>query len=70
MKKRKKILRMKDLPEKVNLSRSTIYTLIKEGKFPKSKPLIDGENPPMGFLESDIDDWIDSKFDDGEEAIA
>lgn len=43
----------------VGLSRSTIYTLMAAGKFPNSIPL--GERS-VGWLESDIDAWIDSKM--------
>ncbi len=42
----------------VGLSRSTIYTLMAAGKCPNSIPL--GERS-VGWLESDIDAWIDSK---------
>lgn len=43
----------------VSLSRSTIYALMAAGKFPRSIPL--GERS-IGWLESDIQDWIDSRI--------
>ncbi len=42
----------------VGLSRSTIYALMAAGKFPKSISL--GERA-VGWLESDIQGWIDSR---------
>lgn len=53
------IKRLNGVKSMVGLSRSTIYTLMAAGKFPNSIPL--GERS-VGWLESDIDAWIDSKM--------
>jgi prophage regulatory protein len=53
-----KILRIKDVCKKIGLSRSTIYELIGEGLFPKSVKLTPRR---VGWIESEIDDWIRNK---------
>lgn len=52
------IKRLNGVKSMVGLSRSTIYALMKSGQFPKSISL--GERS-VGWLESDIIQWIDSK---------
>ena len=49
------IIRLRQAIIKTGLSRSTIYTLIKQGDFPKQIQL---SPRTMGFLESEIDEWI------------
>lgn len=53
------ILRLPDVREKTALSRSTIYNKIKSGDFPQ--PISLGERA-IGFVESEIDDWIESRI--------
>lgn len=53
-----KILRIKEVTSRVGLSKSYIYALAKEGKFPKSIRLIKG-GAAVGWLESSVNDWID-----------
>jgi prophage regulatory protein len=54
-----RILRMKQTKERTGLSRSTLYTLIKEGKFPA--PISLGARA-VGWLSSDVDAWIESRI--------
>lgn len=54
-----KITRLNGVKNMVCLSRSTIYSLMAAGKFPKSIPL--GERS-VGWLESDIQAWINSRI--------
>ena len=54
-----KILRLKDVTAKTGLSRSTIYELLSVGKFPKPIKL---SQRCIGFLESDIDNWLSEKI--------
>ena len=61
------ILKLKNVVSKVGLSRSTIYNQINSGDFPKQIRL--GKRS-VGFLESEIDDWImkrvaESRADEG-----
>ena len=52
------ILRMPQLTQKVRLSRSSIYLALSEDKFPK--PIRLGARS-VGWLESEVDAWIESK---------
>ena len=49
------ILRRPQVQQRTGLSRSTLYQYIKDGEFPKSITL--GPRS-VGWLESDISDWI------------
>jgi len=52
------ILRLPTVKIRTGLSRSTIYLRISEGSFPKSIPL---GGRAVGWLESDINKWIDEQ---------
>ncbi len=52
------ILRLKDLHQRIKLSRSTIYAKIAAGDFPS--PITLGPRA-VGWLESDIEKWIKSR---------
>ncbi len=52
------ILRLKDLQQRVPLSRSTLYAKIAAGAFPS--PITLGPRA-VGWLASDIDKWIQSR---------
>ncbi|MGZ8910995.1 MAG: helix-turn-helix transcriptional regulator [Methylococcaceae bacterium] len=58
-----KIIRLPKAQEKTGLSRSTIYKLISSGDFPQQIKL---SPRTMGFLESEIDSWIESRIDSRE----
>jgi prophage regulatory protein len=53
-----RIIRLPELMNRTSLSRSTIYQLINEGKLNRIKL---GARS-MGFLETEVDDWISSKI--------
>lgn len=53
-----KIIRIKEVTSRTGLSKSYIYALAKEGKFPKSIRLIK-DGAAVGWLESDINQWIE-----------
>lgn len=55
----RKILRRKQVEERVGLSCSTIYAGIAAGTFPK--PIQLGAQS-VGWLESDISDWLDERI--------
>lgn len=61
----KNILRMPEVESKTGYKRPTIYRFIKEGLFPKQVPL--GARA-VGWVESEIDDWVQSKIDAREAA--
>jgi hypothetical protein len=52
-----RILRMNQLAMKVGLSKSMLYALIAQGKFPKGFALTKGGRA-RGWLESSIDDHL------------
>ncbi len=60
-----KILRLPSVIDKSGLSSSTIYLQIKKGNFPKSISLGDRA---VGWLEKDVDDWLEQKIIDSKEA--
>ena len=49
------IIRLPQTIQKTGLSRSTIYSLVSRGEFPQQIKL---SPRTMGFLESEIDEWI------------
>ena len=55
----KKIIRPSEVIKRIGLSRSSLYKHIAAGTFPQSIALGDRA---IGFLSSDIDDWIDSRI--------
>jgi prophage regulatory protein len=56
----KKLLRLANVRDRVPYSRSTIYQLMAEGKFPK--PISLGARA-VAWLESDIDAWIAARIE-------
>jgi prophage regulatory protein len=61
--KKGRILRMRQLAEKISLSDSHIYTLIQQNQFPKPFTLVHGGRA-MGWYESDIDAWLAQRSGD------
>ena len=59
------ILRRKQVETQTGLSRSTIYLRIKEGSFPK--PISLGARA-VGWLESEIDEWLDNQIKQSRDA--
>ena len=55
MKETLSILRLKDVVQRIGLSRSTIYQRMSDGTFPESISLGDRA---IGWVESDIDAWL------------
>lgn len=54
-----RVLRIRAAKDWTGLSRSTIYAMMKDGKFPKSISL--GARA-VGWIEADIQGWIDSRI--------
>jgi prophage regulatory protein len=53
------ILRRPQVEERTGLSRSTIYARMQFGTFPR--PILLGDRA-VGWLEHEIDDWIDQRI--------
>ena len=51
-----KFMRLPEVKEKIGLSKSAIYSKIKEGEFPVSVPI---GSRTVAWLESDIDEWLE-----------
>ncbi len=54
-----RIIRIGEVKSRTSLARSTIYKRINDGDFPK--PIKIGVRA-VGWLEEDIDDWLDRKI--------
>ncbi|BBU03343.1 helix-turn-helix transcriptional regulator [Aeromonas veronii] len=50
-----RLIRVKEVTQKTGLSKSSLYDLIAQGRFPQSVPL---SNRSVAFVESEIDNWI------------
>lgn len=59
------ILRRPNVEILVGLSRSTIYLRMKQGSFPRPIPL---GGRLVGWKESDIQNWIDDRIKESEQA--
>lgn len=57
---KRKLLRIESVMNITGLSKSYIYQLAKEGKFPKSIKLIEGGSS-SAWLESEVIEWIDER---------
>ncbi len=55
-----RILRLKEVENRTGLKRSTIYNRISLGAFPKQISL--GGDRAIGWLESEINDWIQQRI--------
>jgi len=55
-----RILRMRDLAEKVGLRPSTVYELVAKGRFPAPFKIVQGGRA-SGWLESEIDEWLNGR---------
>lgn len=53
-------LRLPQVKARTGLSRSTIYARIAEGSFPKPVPL--GGRRAVGWLESQVESWIERQI--------
>ena len=60
-----KILRLPQVKAQTGLSRSTIYLRIKNNEFPKSISL---GGRAIGWLESDIQNWLEDRITQSMEA--
>ena len=52
-----RVLRMRDLAKRLQLSQSRLYALIAEGKFLRPFKLVPGGRA-VGWLERDVDAWL------------
>ena len=63
------LIRLPQLQGRIGLSKSAIYDRLDEksprydATFPKPVKLGNGQNAPIGFVESEVDSWIASRID-------
>lgn len=62
-----RIIRLKDVVNLTGLGRSTIYKYISEGGFPK--PISLGDRS-VGWLESEVYEWIENKVAERDRNLA
>jgi prophage regulatory protein len=61
------ILRLPEVKRSTGLSRSTIYLRVAEGKFPKPVSL---GGRAVGWLEAEVQDWLQRRIDASRKAKA
>ncbi|MEI7670316.1 MAG: AlpA family transcriptional regulator [Pseudomonadota bacterium] len=59
MQEKKRFIKLPETEKRTGYKRASIYKKIKEGKFPSPYPLGDRA---VGWLESDIDNWIEERI--------
>jgi len=64
-----KLIRIKEVQAVTSLSKSYIYQLVKQGGFPRSIRLIKGGSA-VAWLESEVNDWVDSRLQARNEEVA
>lgn len=57
---RRYVMRLPEVILAVGYKRSAIYELMRQGKFPRAKPL---GNRAVGWSSEEIQGWIDSRLD-------
>lgn len=59
--KRERLLRLKEVQERVGLCGSHIYNLIREGRFPPPIKLLGGRR--SAWIDSEVSIWIDEQIE-------
>ena len=62
-----RLIRRKEVQAKTGLGASSIYAMMKQGKFPKAITLSERR---VAWLESDVDQWITDRIEDHKTSIA
>ena len=57
------LLRRPDVQQRTGLSRSSLYNLIKEGRFPRPVQISDRS---VAWVSDDIDSWINTQIKNGQ----
>jgi prophage regulatory protein len=56
------ILRRREVESVIGLSRSQLYAMIQRGEFPKPIKLGTGPTGAVGWLQSEIDEWVNQRI--------
>ena len=62
-----RLIRRKEVQAKTGLGASSIYAMMKQGKFPKAITLSERR---VAWIESDVDQWINERIASHKAAIA
>ncbi|GAB2458631.1 AlpA family transcriptional regulator [Comamonas humi] len=62
-----RVLKLKEVLGKTSLGKTTLYALLKQSQFPK--PISLGLRA-VGWIESEVDAWIQEKIDDRDQQAA
>jgi len=65
---KEKLLRIKQVQDRTSLSKSYIYQLCSQNQFPKSIQLVAGGSS-VAWIESEIQEWIDSRIAARDEGV-
>jgi len=57
----KRLIRIREVIRLIGISKSYIYQLVSQGKFPKPVTLVPG-GKSVAWLESEVLEWIDSRI--------
>lgn len=57
----RRLLRLKHVKERTGMGRSTIYTRIREGAFPRAISL---GGASVAWIESEVEEWISARIED------
>jgi len=60
-----RIISLREVLSRTSMSRSAVYALQKQGEFPKSVSITERR---VGFVESEIDDWLKAKIESSRKA--
>ena len=63
MKSRSKLLRIGEVSEWLNISRSTIYKWVNDGEFPEPVVLVqdDGKRSATRWREEEVQEWLETR---------
>jgi prophage regulatory protein len=64
-----RLLRISDVINITRLSRSSIYALAAEGRFPKSIPLVPG-GVSRAWVYSEIQDWLEQRIAERDQEVS
>ena len=59
----KRVMRIREVMDLVALSKSSLYSLAAQGKFPKSIPLVPGGSS-RAWIFSEVQQWLDERIAD------
>ena len=56
-----RLIDKKELLRRVQLSYTTLWAMMRDDRFPRSVKLTDGPSPKVAWVETEIEDWIESR---------